>query len=143
VVAVLTDLLAEIERQGGYDSGAGPEPVVSLELFFEGNNDPGSIGCNLNRHPGVQTFFTVLRDLRERPDVHDVQIGISEVLGDNQWPFSDHVYVITSASSDDLLRLTAALRSEPEVSYGWWNDVEPAKPIPAPEGMRLQTLWWD
>jgi len=42
---MLSDLLAEIDRRGGYETGVGPEPVVSLELFFEGNDDLGSIGC--------------------------------------------------------------------------------------------------
>lgn len=140
---VLADLLAEIERQGGYESGVGPEPVVSLESFFEGNDDLGSIGCNLIDHPGVQRFFTVLRDVRERPEVTDVWVGINEMLGGDEWPFSDHVYVVTSASADDVLRWTAALYPEPEVASGWWNDTPPVKPIPAPEGMRVLTLWWD
>ncbi|WP_249997651.1 hypothetical protein [Actinoplanes sp. M2I2] len=140
---MLPDLLAEIQRQGGYESGVGSEPVVSLELFFEGNEDLGSIGCNLIHHPGVRAFFTVLRDVREQPDVHDVQVGISEVLGDDEWPFSDHVYVVTRAPASEVLRLTAALNPEQEVSYEWWNDAPPAKPIPVPDGMRLQTLWWD
>ena len=28
-------------------------PVVSIEEFFEGNDDLGSIGCNLYEHPGT------------------------------------------------------------------------------------------
>ena len=140
---MLGGLLAEIERQGGFVSGDGPEPVVSLESFFEGNDDPGSIGCNLIDHPGAQQFYAVLRGVRERSEVHDVWIGISEVLGDDEWPFSDHVYVVTSASPDDVLRWTVALKPEPEAASGWWNDVPPAKPIPTPEGMNVLTLWWD
>jgi hypothetical protein len=140
---MLPDLLAEIKRQGGYESGVGPEPVVSLESFFEGNDDGGSIGCNLIDHPGVYQFFAILRNVRERADVQDVWVGISEVLGDDEWPFSDHVYVVTSASADDVLRWTIALSPEPEVASGWWKDAPPARPIPVPEGMRVLTLWWD
>jgi hypothetical protein len=35
-----------------------PLPVVSLEAFFEGNDDYGSIGCNLleSEHPGPPGF---------------------------------------------------------------------------------------
>lgn len=140
---MLPDLLAEIERQGGYESADGPEPVVSLEAFFDGNDDVGSIGCNLTDHPGVDRFFTVLRDVRERPEVQDVWVGISEVMTDGEWPFSDHVYVVTSASADDVLRWTGALHPEPDVASDWWNDVPPARPFRVPPGMRVLTLWWD
>ena len=41
-----------------------PEPqVVPIERFFDGNDDLGSIGCNLNPHPGI-----ALRQ-RARPDL--------------------------------------------------------------------------
>jgi hypothetical protein len=85
---VLDDLLAEIDRQGGHAGDVGREPVISLELFFEGNDDPGSIGCNLPDHPGVHHFYTVLRHIRDRADVHDVRIGITEVMSRDEWPFS-------------------------------------------------------
>lgn len=140
---MLPDLLAEIERQGGYQAAGGPEPVVSLENFFDGNDDAGSIGCNLTGHPGPHRFFAVLRDVRERPEVQDVRVGISEVMADGEWPFSDHVYVVTSASADDVLRWTSALAPEPDVASGWWNDVPPAKPFVVPQGMHVLTLWWD
>lgn len=47
---MLAELHGEIGRQGGYEDGTGAEPVVGLELFFDGNEDPGSIGCNLSDH---------------------------------------------------------------------------------------------
>src|SRR5262245_38111426 len=88
IAVMLAKLLAEIERQGGYEHGVGAEPVVDLELFFDGNDDPGSIGCNLIDHPGPAHFYAVLRSIRDRPDVHGVWIGISEVMAPDEWPFS-------------------------------------------------------
>ena len=61
---MLADLLAEIEAQGWSDDGSGPDPVVSLELFFEGNDDLASIGCNLIDHPGPADFYATLRAIR-------------------------------------------------------------------------------
>ena len=139
---MLPDLRAEIDRQGGYETGDGPEPVVSLELFFEGNDDLGSIGCNLVDHPGIPEFFAVLRDLRDRVEVHDVLVGISEVLGPDEWPFADHVYVVTSASARQVENWAARLRPD-EPGSDWWNGVPPAREISLPAGMRLVTLWWD
>jgi hypothetical protein len=139
---VLAELLAEIERQGGYSGGSAPLPVVSLELFFEGNDDLGSIGCNLADHPGPARFYSVLRSIRARPGGHDVWVGISEVMGPDEWPFSDHVYVVGTASADEVARWAAEL--EPDAPGGeWWNGVPPLRPITIPPGAHLVTLWWD
>jgi hypothetical protein len=36
---------------------AQPEPqIVEAERFFDGNDDLASIGCNLDQHPGVESF---------------------------------------------------------------------------------------
>jgi hypothetical protein len=39
-------------------------PAVSLEEFFEGNDDRSSIGANLSDHdhPGIEGFFRILCD---------------------------------------------------------------------------------
>jgi hypothetical protein len=138
---VLANLLAEIELQGGYE-GVGPEPVVSLEQFFEGNNDLGSIGANLAQHPGMETFFRVLREIRERPEVHDVLVGICGVEGDGVWPCSDHVYVITTASPAEVAKWAELLYSD-RPGTGWWNGAPPRWPIQLAPDAHVVTLWWD
>ena len=137
----LANLLAEIELQGGYE-GVGPEPVVSLEQFFEDNVDLGSIGGNLSPHPGIATFYRVLREIRDRPDVDDVLVGISEVMENGEWPFANHVYVITTASPADVAKWAAPLDSD-EPGDGWWNGAPPRWPIQVPGDAHIVTLWWD
>ncbi|GAA3198671.1 hypothetical protein ACFO1B_02200 [Dactylosporangium siamense] len=139
---MLAALLAEIDRQGGYDAGVGPEPVVGLELFFDGNDAYGSIGCNLIEHPGPATFYRVLRAVRDRPDVHGVWVGISELTFPDEWPFSDHVYVVTTASAEAVAAWAASL-SPDEPGYGWWGSGPPLRPIEVPAGAHVVTLWWD
>ena len=40
---------------------AQPEPrTVPIERFFDGNDDLGSIGCNLMAHPGMDVFREAL-----------------------------------------------------------------------------------
>ncbi len=80
----------EIERLGGADA----YPVVSVDLFFEGNNDPASIGPNLDPHPGIRTFERVLEEIRRRPEVSDVVVQIDEVI-EGEWPYASAVYVTT------------------------------------------------
>jgi hypothetical protein len=41
-------------------------PMISIAAFFDGNDDPGSIGCNLSDHPGIQTFRYVLETVGSR-----------------------------------------------------------------------------
>src|SRR5262245_27366125 len=51
------------------DLAAQPQPpLVAIERFFDGNDDLGSIGCNLMPHPGVEAFRDVLTGLLCRPD---------------------------------------------------------------------------
>jgi len=132
-------LLASIREQGFDGNG---RPIVSLEEFFEGNDDPASIGCNLSPHPGVATFYSVLREIRHREDVQDVFVAITDDMGDDEWPFSATVYVITRASARDVQRWAARLEPDADIGEGYF----PAPPARAPALLpdhRVVTLWWD
>jgi hypothetical protein len=55
---------------------AEPEPqLVPIEEFFDGNDDLGSIGCNLPEHPGIAVFRDILVGLTLRPDVEAATHG--------------------------------------------------------------------
>ena len=86
------------ETHTGYDP---PLPLVTLEDFFEGNNDTNSIAVNLLRHPGVDYFYRVLKDIRARPDVQDVLMEILDIESalavEDAWPFADKAIFVTSA----------------------------------------------
>jgi hypothetical protein len=115
---------------------------VTLEEFFEGNNDEGSIGCNLTDHPGVHRFYEVLRAVRARPEVQDVLVGIAEDMGDNEWPFSDSVYVLTSAPSHDVQQWVAELQPDEMGEPGYFPAPPPGAPKLRP-GYSALTIWWD
>jgi hypothetical protein len=144
-------LIEKIRLQGVPSSaGKGPPtyaqeslPVVSLEDFFEGNQDYGSIGCNLMEHPSPQVFFEHLLSIRARPDVQDVLVEISEVEEDNpnRWPFSERVYILTSTSAEQVAEWMALLKPD-EIERGYLL----GKPSAAPrlqEGMEVYAAWWD
>ncbi|MFP5270145.1 hypothetical protein [Coleofasciculus sp.] len=120
-----------------------PFPLVSLEDFFLGNEDYGSIGCNLLEHPGLEQFFERLKFIRERQDVQDVLVAVIEIEEDfpDMWPFSDHIYIITSASRTEVENWLAELQPD-EVVEGWATE----KPSNAPEilpGFNIFHAWWD
>jgi len=120
-----------------------PRPIVSLEDFFEGNNDLGSIGCNLIEHPGIETFYKVLKDIRERDDVQDVIIEISQIeeTDETMWPFSETVYILTSADIGKVKEWMKPLKAD-EFFEGWFG----GKASAAPElqaGIKVYGAWWD
>src|SRR4051794_17143456 len=97
-------LLIEAIKQQGWPNPSHQLPIVSLEEFFTGNDDEGSLGCNLIDHPGMRFFYDTLRTIREKPMVQEVLIEIAEVeeSDESMWPFSECVYILTSASQADV-----------------------------------------
>lgn len=165
-------LIASIKSQNEATDGP-TKPVVSLEEFFEGNDDYGSIGCNLDGpydplpapdtrgwlkrmlhprpafpaptapHPGPQGFYKVLRAVRERADVQDVLVEIDDL---DESPGGAWPF------SEVVYVLTNAAVQEVEA---WVAPLFPDetregyfgnKPSAAPEllpGYRVYAAWWD
>jgi len=120
-----------------------PLPLVTLEEFFVGNDDYGSIGCNLNPMLGPQFFFEKLRLIRRQPNVQDVLVEVVEVEEEDEsmWPFSDRVYVFADAAPDAVGQWAAALHPD-AVEEGF----AAGQPDSAPElrpGFKCYSLWWD
>jgi hypothetical protein len=135
--------LIERLRALGLPSPDRPFPLVTLEEFFEGNDDYGSIGCNLNPMLGPEFFFEKLKLIRLQPNVQDVLVQVIEVEQEDptMWPFSDRVYVLTDAAPDDVADWAAPLQPD-AVEEGFSN----GKHDCAPELMsafRCYSLWWD
>ena len=88
-----------------------PEPrLVPIGEFFDGNDDVGSIGCNLLEHPGVATFRDAFARVAARPDVEAVYAQIAELdPGDDCWPFADTVFVTGAIPPGRLGRELAPL----------------------------------
>lgn len=123
------------------DLGSEPNPqVVPIDRFFDGNDDPGSIGCNLFDHPGIDRFRDILVGLTRRPDVQAVYAAIAELdPGDDAWPFTDTVLVVGPVDAATLRTLVAPLQPD---------EVGPAATA-VPPSIRnrhngpVSTLWWD
>jgi hypothetical protein len=78
-----------LRRIGDINNGSGPCPLVTLEEFFEGNHDYGSIGYNLPDPPSPQEFYAFLLQVRSRADVRDVRIAVMDLPDPNGWPSTD------------------------------------------------------
>jgi len=117
-------------------------PIVTLENFFEGNTDEGSIGCNLIKHPGIATFYEVLLDIRNMENVQDVFLEIMELEDDVEyWAFSERVYVLTNAEKSTVEQWVNVL--EPSaVDEGFAFGVPPAAPLLLAD-YKVYSIWWD
>ena len=120
---------------------AQPEPrTVPIERFFDGNDDLGSIGCNLIVHPGIDLFRGTLSALLRRPDVHGVY-QIAEVdPGAGSWPFTDTVLVVGTFPVAELRGLLRPLQPD---EVGTAADLAIAPSVAERRGSPVLAAWWD
>jgi len=129
-------LLRLIRAQPEYGDG---RALVTVSEFFDGNDDLGSIGCNLSDHPGVDHFRQVLSDIEDRSDVEEVWMQIYD-LEEGEWPFSENVLIIGKVPTSEIARLSESLQPSEisELQMEW---------IPARAkhlaGLNYINLWWD
>lgn len=118
-----------------------PRPLVTLEEFFEGNDDCGSIGCNLSPMPVPRSFYDRLRSIRSQPKVQDILVEISEILENDQeaWPFSDTIYIYADAILDEVLHWAAALQPDAVEEIL----IEAPYVSELKRDFRCYRLWWD
>jgi hypothetical protein len=140
-------------RVGDLGADGVPLPLLTLAEFFDGNDEPGSILCNVvlsgagedeDDAPTPQQVRAVLATVAGRPEVADVRVVVTEADDPDWWPFADRVLVVTSA--------------DPEVVRGWFpadyapdevfphaDEVrpQPVEPYDVPAGHAAVICWWD
>jgi hypothetical protein len=113
------------------------EALVTIDQFFDGNDDLGSIGCNLAPHPGLHVFRETLKMLEARRDVSGVWIEIYDT-DEGDWPSSETVLVCGEIPLEVLAEI--ALPIAP-------SEVRMLEPSRRSAGRRLtgevKVLWWD
>jgi hypothetical protein len=130
-----------LNEQDCYD----PTPVVPLEMFFDGNDDLGSIGCNLSKHPGTDVFYQSLLQLRRDPDVSGVWVLAKQHDWKPGWPHSDEILVRTRLEAADIAARLDSLQPDTvdeTVLKDMTNDVTGASTARA-TGERHVVVWWD
>ncbi len=116
--------------------------VVPIARFFDGNDDPASIGCNLPKHPGVETFREVLGGLLRQPGVEGVYAQIFEVdPGEEYWPFADTVLVVGSMPANTLRTSVRALK--PDDVHLLEADEVPAAVADKHGEAPVLAVWWE
>ncbi|WOO87200.1 hypothetical protein RZE82_08785 [Mollicutes bacterium LVI A0039] len=86
--------------------------TVDVDEFFDGNNDLGSIGCNLYPvHPGLEVFYNTLKKLESHDDVDNFQVVICDV-DEGSWPYSELIYVYTKLDIEQVTQIVAHLEPD-------------------------------
>ena len=114
----LERITARVNRNGDVNDFTTPRPLLTLEEFFEGNEVVGSIGCNLASTPTPAEFYAVFQRIAARPDVADVRVQVS-LFDDPAWPFSDMVWIVTSAEPQEVLGWFTDEMYPDDCSSGW------------------------
>jgi len=136
----LERITERVKRLGQPDNPDTPRPLLTIDEFFVGNSAMGSIGCNILSTPSPDRFFTVFQEISQRPEVKDVRVQIT-AFDLPEWPFSDTVYIMTSASPEEV---ATWFPEELKPDETWAGFVDQAyEPYAAPEGTRPIACWWD
>jgi hypothetical protein len=115
--------------------------LVSIDRFFDGNDDEGSIGCNLMEHPGVDVFRQTFERLKRHAGVRAIYAQITELdPGEDSWPFTDTVVIVGSISPEELQEALASLEPD-EVGLGSPDFLSPA--LSDADKSEALVAWWD
>jgi hypothetical protein len=130
-----------VSRLGDPNSPETPSPLLTIAEFFEGNVYPGSIGCNLSPVPEPSRFYELFKTIAARAEVKDIRVEIT-AFDDPDWPFSDTIFIMTTASPAEVgLWFEEDLRPD-EISEGFRGRVT-YEPYEIPAGTGAVLCWWD
>ncbi|MBL9081612.1 MAG: hypothetical protein JNK76_07395 [Planctomycetales bacterium] len=128
-------LLKVIDEQPEAQQGGA---VVTIDEFFTGNVDLGSIGCNLIDHPGLPFFRQRLKEMEARDDVAAVWFEIYE-SDELDWPFSENVIIQGTITEAEVRKLTEKL----EPSEIWLREIKSPHSRDSRLVGSVWNLWWD
>lgn len=139
-----------VGRGGEVGAEGVPAPVLTLAEFFDGNDDTGSILCNVvltgvgedeDDAPTPQQVRAVLESVRDRPEVADVRVVVLEAEDPDFWPFAEEVVVVTTADPETVRSWFPEDYAPDDVrERGPKRDLEP---FDVPDGYAALLCWWD
>jgi len=136
----LERITERVNRLGHPDDPDTPRPLLTVDEFFEGNTETGSIGCNLDGTPSPEHFHALFKAISKRTDVKDIRIQIT-AFDVPEWPFSDTVYIMTSATPEEV---ASWFPSELRPDETWLGFMDQAYELyTLPDGTQPIACWWD
>jgi hypothetical protein len=139
-MTALERITERVNRLGHPDDPVTPRPLVSVDEFFSGNSEIGSIGCNLASAPSPEQFHKLFLAIAQRTEVKDIRIQIT-AFDVPEWPFSDTVYIMTNASPEAVASWFPEDLKPDETWLGFADQAY--EPYVVPAGVQPIACWWD
>jgi hypothetical protein len=131
-----SSLLAKIMKAGFSKN----EVFVSVAEFFDGNDDAGSIGCNIYPYPpSLKQFFETLSAIKALDKTHDLLVRIADI-DDGEWFYTDAIYLFGEYDLEEVKQLFAVLKPD-EVNEGLMYGM-PGNYINQSD-VKAYSIWWD
>ena len=131
----------QMVRSRGGDTG---QVAVTVDEFFDGNDDTQSIAAHATHQPSLTTIRRVLEGLRAHPAVHDVYLEVEQLkfpqYPDGSWPYANNVAVVARLGAHELDELAVEAAPDPA------NEVDAEAIFPGhevPPGYRHFEMGWD
>ena len=137
----LERITERVTRLGHPDDSGTPTPLLTIAEFFEGNDCAGSIGCNLSGQPLPERFYELFTSIASRPNVSDIRVQIT-AFDVPEWPFTDTVFIMTTASPEEVEAWFPEDLRPDEVWEGFNSRIR-YEPYNLPPGSRPIGCWWD
>lgn len=132
-----SNLLAKIKKSGFPKK----EVFVSVEDFFDGNEDDGSIGVNIYPNPpSLQKFKDILTEIKSTDKTSTLLIRIADIE-DSDWFYSDMVFISGDYTLSDVKKLFKVLKPD-EVYEGLMYNDKPNN-ISNQNSGKSYSVWWD
>ena len=137
----LERITERITRHGHPDARGTPIYLLTIAEFFDGNEHIGSIGCNLSGTPTPAQFRELFERIGQQSTVRDIRVQIT-AFDDPEWPFSDTVFIMTSASVEEVGQWFPEDLPPDELWEGF-HENNHYEPYAVPAGTCVVACWWD
>ncbi len=117
------------------------EVFISVEDFFDGNEDTGSIGANIYPNPpSLQEFNNTLTAIKNNSKTYAILIRIADIE-DTDWLYSDMILLAGNYSLSEVKKLFKQLKPD-EIYEGNMYNGPSNLPIIDPS-VKQYSIWWD
>ena len=137
-----------VEKYNLLNFHSSTEPIyISVDEFFDGNNDLASIAPNINVRPTNKQYWEKLIELKKNKNIIEIRIPIKDIniyenskLDLNEWLYTDEISFVTSFGEQEIKELTKILQPDQIYKDTTTNLLHKKTNY---KGLNVITIWWD